>query len=90
MFRLLQVGLIGLATSQNATEGNVKAKMEEYDRNLVLKRLDFYSEYQLGAVPDRVRPGESGRLKTNFKKSYSSLCKSLRLVFILMQSDWPR
>ena len=47
------MGLIGLATSQNATEGNVKAKMEEYDRNWVLKRLDFYSEYQLGAVPDR-------------------------------------
>ena len=47
MFRLLQVGLIGLATSQNATDalGNVKAKMEEYDRNLVSERLDFYSEY---------------------------------------------
>ena len=44
MLRLFQMGLIGLATSRNATEGNVKAKMEEYDRNLVLKSLDFYSE----------------------------------------------
>ena len=40
------MGLIGLATSQNATEGNVKAKMEEYDRNLVLQSLDFYSKNQ--------------------------------------------
>ena len=41
MFRLLQVGLIGLVTSQNATEGNVKAKME-YDRNLVIKRNSIF------------------------------------------------
>ena len=32
--------------------------------------------------------GKSGHLEINFKKSYSALCKSPRLVIILLHSDW--
>ena len=83
MFRLLQVGLIGLATSQNASDalGNVKAKMEEYDRNLVLqRRFSVWALYFTGLNIKGIDTAFSiwitlisnllkfGRLKTNLRK----------------------
>ena len=71
MFRLLQVGLIGLATSQkdvNAVDAvdNVKSKMEKYDRNTVLQIRFSQGNKYIANV--------SGRNFQNlFKKSYSAL-----------------
>ena len=69
------MGLIGLATSQNATEGNVKAKMEEYDRNLVLKKIVFYSENQFWGQEILVRG-----IRTSRNQFQEKLFRSMRIT----------